>query len=234
MPSALDALKSLQANASAFFERFESKHADKMQCQMGCASCCQVNLTVFESEAVRIWQGFWASDTATQNAVIQDLKRRIPAPENCAFLVDKKCVIYDWRPIICRTQGAALLVPIEHDASSHIASKSASEKQKKSYKVDVCPLNFVEADTKVLAPDALNLERLTTLQTLAEQQYQSLKKSAREDAVESSDSEAINSPSPLESNGQVGAKRFPAHLIEKERVSLSRLSVAFCEEFSLH
>lgn len=74
-------------------------HRERLQCGLGCASCCVDDLSVFEVEAARI-EAEHAELLATGRA---------HAPGACAFLGEAgECRIYESRPYVCRTQGLPL------------------------------------------------------------------------------------------------------------------------------
>ena len=74
------------------------RHAGRLQCQRGCADCCQDGLTVFEIEAARI---------VAEHPDVLDLAPHPPGA--CAFLdAEGACRVYDARPYVCRTQGLPL------------------------------------------------------------------------------------------------------------------------------
>jgi Fe-S-cluster containining protein len=70
-----------------------------MNCGEGCASCC-IDFAVLPLEAL----------------IISEALRSLPSSkflgdsggEGCPLLSDDRCIIYDERPIICRTQGLPL------------------------------------------------------------------------------------------------------------------------------
>ncbi|TVQ85874.1 MAG: hypothetical protein EA393_13170 [Bacteroidetes bacterium] len=74
-------------------------HAPHLNCKSGCDSCC-MDFSIFPVE-------FY---TIKKQAGYNLKKGNISASEGeCPFLVNHRCVIYDARPIICRTQGLPLL-----------------------------------------------------------------------------------------------------------------------------
>ncbi len=94
-------------------------HAPHLNCKAGCDSCC-MDFSIFPVEFYAIKQQ--AGD---------DLKKGMnPASEGgCPFLVNHRCVIYDTRPMICRTQGLPLLYMGEEQ-----------------WELSVCELNFKDFD----------------------------------------------------------------------------------------
>lgn len=74
-------------------------YATKCNCKAGCNNCCE-SITVFEVEF-----------DAIQEQITKH-KINLPKPlflqrftKRCRFLVNNRCSIYEYRPIICRTQG---------------------------------------------------------------------------------------------------------------------------------
>lgn len=215
----LDALVALQENASSFFARLEAANGARMTCRRGCSACCHVDLTVFESEAARILA--WASglDDEAKRLLADGLERaehearekgpgrdaagNVRAP--CVFLVDDACAVYPARPVICRTQGAALqwrAKPTEENARAASGSKGnkgpkpgKGESEVTELVVDACPLNFDGGKTLPPAPEWLDLDRLAVLQTLAERQYQ--------------DAKAQDAPAPKVGDGKSADGRIP-------------------------
>lgn len=75
------------------------RHADRLNCRLGCAACCVDGIAVFAVEAQRI-----------RDAHADLLRAAAPhRPGACAFLgEDAACRIYRDRPYVCRTQGLPL------------------------------------------------------------------------------------------------------------------------------
>ncbi|MBP8850351.1 MAG: YkgJ family cysteine cluster protein [Breznakibacter sp.] len=101
--------------------KLSEMYATKMQCKAGCSSCCE-SITVFEVEF-----------DAIQEQITKH-KINLPKPlflqrftKRCRFLVNNRCSIYEYRPIICRTQGLPILYRSFN--SDH-------------YELSVCKLNF--------------------------------------------------------------------------------------------
>lgn len=130
---ARDMIATLHDIVEELTEPLERLHADRMQCQRGCAGCCLDDLTVFEVEAAHIAHG-------TGDA----LHGQKPAPAGaCAFLDEKgACRIYEHRPYVCRTQGLPLRWVEEEPATGEVVE----------YR-DICPLNIEEGRPLELLPN---------------------------------------------------------------------------------
>lgn len=89
----------------------------RLACKAGCGSCCSVNVSVLEPEAVNIArylrgklsdierQSLLLSMKKMVNAICDvDEEERIAMRRSCVFLSDKgECTIYPVRPLLCRS-----------------------------------------------------------------------------------------------------------------------------------
>lgn len=144
--SYVESLKKLQNNVDHFFQQNALKHSEHMACKQGCFECCKVDLNIFSTEANFIEESIALLSKEEKEVVLDSLKKN-SLSGYCPFLIEQSCAIYNFRPIICRSQGLPLYVESED-------------------RIDACPLNF-----KLGYPDKkdwLNLERLATLQSLVE------------------------------------------------------------------
>jgi len=114
----------------------------EIACRRGCSTCCR-HLSLFPVEALFLREALDALPASVREAL------RVEGPpgssDRCPFLVDDLCLVYDSRPLICRTHGYPLLM---RDGD-------------RTY-VDFCPLNFTGCDT-LPGECVLDLDRLTTL-----------------------------------------------------------------------
>ena len=128
------ALVTLRRRVDEHFAAAMARSPEAMQCRAGCDGCCRVRISVFAIEAERI--------AAKLRTLDPDLRERVRAEADdasrCALLVDGRCVVYEERPLICRSHG----VP------ARIGGRT-----------QCCALNFVEGDppaASVLQLDAVN------------------------------------------------------------------------------
>ena len=112
----------LHAKVDAFFQAAREAQPAAFNCRAGCADCCQVDLSVFPVEAEPMVTAFQALPGEVRAAAAT----RAHAGKHCALLdpEERRCVIYEDRPLICRTQGLAHLVD---DEISHCVLNYAEE-----------------------------------------------------------------------------------------------------------
>lgn len=116
---------------------------DALTCHVGCSSCC-IAISVFPVEAAAMIEA--AGQLPPDQ--YQQLKQQLSSPqkdETCPLLVDGCCLLYQSRPIICRTHGLPVLIA---EATGR--------------RVDVCPLNCVGIEG-VPGEALIDLERLNSL-----------------------------------------------------------------------
>lgn len=160
-------VESLQANVTNFFNKFYEKHHQNMKCAAGCAQCCRVHLSVFPVEAQLIFSWWKALPTNQKQKMSASWKPTSATAENsaepiteCFFLAEKSCSIYPVRPVICRSQG----LPIKM-----AEIPAALPQQSGNYELSLCELNFEQESSLPSPAEWLDLERLNTLLSLAQQ-----------------------------------------------------------------
>jgi uncharacterized protein len=102
-------------------------HASQMACKKGCDACC-FSFKVFPVE-------FYAIKSSTGLKGDFNPNDLINGNERCLFLIDHTCVIYENRPIICRTHGLPLL-NMNDDGTD--------------WELSACELNFTDVDENYL------------------------------------------------------------------------------------
>lgn len=160
-------VENLQENVSDFFALFHKKHELNMQCAKGCAQCCRVQLSVFLVEAQRIfdwWQQLQQDDRQNLSGIWNSQPIDVPSSEKlskkCFFLFNEVCSVYPVRPIICRSQGLPLQMK---------RAQTESEDNSTTIELSVCELNFVNDYSLPGQSEWLDLDRLNTLLSIAEQ-----------------------------------------------------------------
>jgi hypothetical protein len=127
-------LKALRDTVDAFFAAAVAGQPGSLACGPCCTACCAVDLSVFPVEAAVVRDAFAALPEPVRAAAAA----RARAGRHCCLLDDGgRCVVYADRPLICRTQGLALLI---------------------DGRLDPCPLNY--RDEPPRRAHVLVLERL--------------------------------------------------------------------------
>ncbi len=134
---AYEGLLRLYAKVDGFFEEAVQAQPGAFLCAPGCDGCCEVDLSVFEVEAQSL-ADFFATLSAPDR---QRAAERARHGHHCVFLDDQgRCLVYERRPLICRSHGLAVQV---------------------GGGIDHCPLNFSDRE-----PDprwVLDIDRLNVL-----------------------------------------------------------------------
>jgi len=120
---------------------------DLIACKKGCDSCCKF-LTLFPVEALTLSDAF---AHLTEDMKIKVIRKIEKEKESCPLLIDRECVLYPARPIICRTHGYPIYM----------------ERQRR---VDFCPENF-KGITSFSKEMMLDIERLNTLLVMINRQF---------------------------------------------------------------
>jgi Fe-S-cluster containining protein len=142
--------RELTGKVDAFFARVQARHASDMRCGSGCDSCCRTRLTItgVEAEAMR---AHVASMPAAARARLAEVARRPfdPSDMRCAALEDDgRCLVYDGRPVVCRSHGVPIRLYGEADG-------------RRLPMVDACPLNFPAGPERADADCILDQETLS-------------------------------------------------------------------------
>ena len=124
-------------------QRLARVHKDRLACKKGCDACCR-HLSLFPVEAFVLSRAFSRLDAPCRERIIGQAQQ---TDRTCPLLVDHVCMVYEARPIICRTHGYPLYMEKEGRAM-----------------VDFCPKNF-KGVKKLDRSDLLDLDRMNTLLT---------------------------------------------------------------------
>ncbi|RJX30405.1 MAG: hypothetical protein C4531_09065 [Desulfurivibrio sp.] len=99
-------------------------HGDRLRCAPGCSQCCAIS-SVLPLEAAMLRQAIGGLDEQLRKM----LRLQAEADVSCPLLVDRLCLVYQARPLICRTHG----LPIAY-----------VDYERQAIEVSACPLNFSE------------------------------------------------------------------------------------------
>lgn len=143
MDALFENYEALLSRVSARCEEIETALAGHMACRKGCSTCC-LNISLFPVEAVRLRLAF---DTLDEDRKAFALARTAESTDEgpCPLLDEAgACLLYDHRPVICRTHGLPILF----------------DDEKGSRRVDFCPENFQALESlsgeAMIDLDALN------------------------------------------------------------------------------
>ncbi|MBW1971692.1 MAG: hypothetical protein DRG20_04550 [Deltaproteobacteria bacterium] len=127
--------------------KIKEKYKDDIQCKEGCDECCNYHLSLFPIEAYYLKKGFESLRGIERDILLNKCINIIKDPNYrgpCPLLEKKRCLLYEYRPIICRTQGYplfSLLIDENED------------------KISYCPKNFKKIkDRKLLLEEKMVLD----------------------------------------------------------------------------
>ena len=133
--------RNLVAKVDELCRNIRSEYGDYITCREGCSGCCR-HISLFPVEAVAL--------AAALHDLSPEMSARIrkpaasPSGEACPLLNNGRCLLYEYRPIICRTHGFPLLACREGEKS-----------------LDFYPNNF-KGVASFTATAVLNLDLLNT------------------------------------------------------------------------
>jgi len=141
-----------------------SRYPDKIRCGKGCHSCCLHGLTVNGLEREHIKQ-YLFSHPKLRATIEENTKLDPHKGQRCSFLdAEGGCLIYDARPIACRSHGVPLKTAYDAHDAAHISSSQIY--------LSVCPLNFTDMDLKDVGDlYFINLDTLNSILVLLNQQF---------------------------------------------------------------
>ncbi|OGR11971.1 MAG: hypothetical protein A2277_04915 [Desulfobacterales bacterium RIFOXYA12_FULL_46_15] len=151
-----DQISPLFENYQTFVKRVDShitavkrKFPNRIACKKGCDLCCKF-LTLFPVEALTLAQAFAHLPKKIKAKVILKIETE---KDVCPLLIDRACVLYPFRPIICRTHGYPVYM----------------EKDRERL-IDFCPRNF-KGITSFPKETMLDIEQLNTLLAMINRQF---------------------------------------------------------------
>jgi uncharacterized protein len=142
MSTQMDAIRNYQnlvEKVDEFSSRITAEYANLIYCKKGCDNCCR-NISIFPVEAFSLAMAL-RQTSSTESAYIRELAHSA-APDICPLLDNGACLLYQFRPIICRTHGIPLLISDGHEKT-----------------LDFCPKNFIGIST-LPSTSVMNLDLL--------------------------------------------------------------------------
>ena len=124
-----------------FCHKISSDYAKEIACRAGCSRCC-LHISLSPIEAALVAEAL--ADLPRETRTLLAGRSQCSDDGHCPLLVDDLCVIYQSRPLICRTHGLPLL--IESDGVK---------------RVDFCEDNFQGVEA-LPGSAVINLETLNT------------------------------------------------------------------------
>ena len=101
----VDFLKEFDKKLGDYFKSHESF----VCCKKGCSACCEKgDYPISELELRYLMLGY-ATLPFEYKKLVQDNFKSMSKGGKCPFLVNSKCSVYKYRPIICRVHGLAYL-----------------------------------------------------------------------------------------------------------------------------
>ncbi len=98
-------LEELDKRLAAYFNEYK----EYICCEVGCSYCCEKgDYPLSDIELQYLMKGYILLDNAVKQAVRNNIKN-MKKGGVCPFLLNNKCSVYAFRPIICRVHGLAYL-----------------------------------------------------------------------------------------------------------------------------
>lgn len=144
MKNLLDNYCQMVSRVDALCRGIKDVLSGQITCSEGCSSCC-TSITVFPVEAEALNAALQSLPDEKRIEILERVTEN-DGGERCPLLDDHRCLLYEARPIICRTHG----LPIVY---------SDGDEQK----LDCCPLNLSECEKPLSGSAIIDLDRLNTL-----------------------------------------------------------------------
>ncbi|MBU5612796.1 YkgJ family cysteine cluster protein [Geomonas azotofigens] len=141
--SGLENYLALLARVDEICRRTSEAFSTHITCRAGCDACCR-HLSIFAVEAAALRNAL-AELPAGQAELVRSKAREAREDSPCPLLHDGLCLLYQARPIICRTHGLPLLLLREGERT-----------------VDFCPENF-QGIPSIPGSAVIDLERLNMM-----------------------------------------------------------------------
>jgi Fe-S-cluster containining protein len=143
MSNALGNYRQLIARVDELCRAIAAQLGEQITCSPGCSSCC-TSITVFPVEAAALRETLNNLPTPEADAIHRHVSAHA-AGERCPLLSHHHCLLYEARPIICRTHGLPIIYTTDNQRSS-----------------DCCPLNMTGVEA-ISGANVVDLDKLNTL-----------------------------------------------------------------------
>lgn len=135
--------RNLIARVDSLVCGIEEQLKESLTCHAGCSSCC-LAITIFPVEAAALNAALDCLSPEESAAIRKQVSENADG-ERCPLLLNDRCLLYESRPVICRTHG----LPITF-------------KENDNQQFDCCPLNQLESES-LPGSAVIDLDRLNTL-----------------------------------------------------------------------
>lgn len=139
----------LLTRVDTHIKQVQTKYSNEIVCKKGCDDCCRF-LNLFPVEAFALSAAFCQMNKSDRDRIMKGLEK---GTQGCPLLTKGQCLLYEARPIICRTHGYPLF--FEKDGESL---------------VDFCPKNF-KGIACFPKESLFDLEQLNTLLAAINKQF---------------------------------------------------------------
>lgn len=143
MDGILDNYRRMVARVDALCLGIEGALREHVTCSEGCSSCCTA-VTLFPVEAAALNAALDALPAGKVTGIRRHVAERANG-ERCPLLDHHRCLLYEARPIICRTHGLPILYT-----------------ENEERRVDCCPLNLEQCES-LPGSAVIDLDRLNAL-----------------------------------------------------------------------
>lgn len=143
MPHLLDNYKQLVARVDALCDVISLSLGKQITCSAGCSSCC-TSITIFPVEAAAMREALAGLPGQEAREIIRHVSEHADG-ERCPLLFQHNCLLYEARPIICRTHGLPIIYTNNDQRNS-----------------DCCPLNMNDTEA-ISGSQVVDLDKLNTL-----------------------------------------------------------------------
>lgn len=157
----LENYKQLITRVDALCSSIAGALGKQISCSDGCSSCC-TSITVFPVEAAAMRDALEKLPRPEAEKILRHISEHAE-DERCPILFQHHCMLYEARPVICRTHG----LPIVYTAEGQLKS-------------DCCPLNLSET-AALSGSTVVDLDKLNTLLVAVNSVYLSQSESSETD-----------------------------------------------------
>lgn len=142
--NAFDNYRDLIHRLDTLTDHLVTRHKAHLVCRAGCSLCCRHNIRISVVEA--FWLKGWLAEAPI--TIKNRLRANLEDQKVCPLLDEDLCLLYTYRPVICRTHGLPHLYPLDDDDRV----------------VDYCELNFTNIPKQFsFSPgETIDLENLNT------------------------------------------------------------------------